>query len=260
MKEEYKAMRNRIELASDMGESFGNYVLGRPEEVMKLINTAFVACGFHAGDPLVMHQTVKWCKQYNVVLGAHPGYPDLLGFGRRYMKITPEEARDYIIYQVGALKGFANAVGIKIRTAKPHGAMYKWCIESEEHAQAALDGLKTIGPDLEALHLPFPPNSPFHEGVKKAGLKLIGEFYPGLSYTSTGDITVSRTYVADPESETQAVLKYLKTGKIDTVDGKEIELDAETITVHGDMTNCPEILVAVRKALEDEGVEIAPVL
>lgn len=253
-------MRQKIELASDMGESFGNYVLGKPEEVMKLINTAFVACGFHAGDPSVMLQTVKWCKQYHVILGAHPGYPDLLGFGRRYMKVTPEEARNYTIYQVGALKNFAEHVGVKIRTAKPHGAFYKWCIESEENAKAVLEGLMTIGTSLEALHLPALPDTPFHQAVKKAGLRLIGEFYPGLAYTSTGDITVSRTYVADPVSETQMVMKYVKTGKVETIEGKDIDLNAETITVHGDMANCPEILVAMREALGKEGVEIAPAL
>lgn len=253
-------MRKRIELASDMGESLGNYVLGRGEEVMKLINTAFVACGYHAGDPLVMHQTVNLCKKYNVVLGAHPGYPDILGFGRRYMKITPEEARDYVIYQVGALKNFAEHVGIKIRTAKPHGAFYFWTMENEEHAQAVLDGLKTIGPSLEAIHWPALPIGPLHEVVKKAGLRLVPELYPGLVYSADGSIGVTRTYAADPETEANFVLKWIKTGKVETSAGNEIEFEAETIEVHGDMENCPEVLMAMRKALEKEGVEIGPVL
>ena len=117
-------MRKWIDLNSDMGESFGNYVLGRPEEVMKLINHANVACGFHAGDPTWMRRTVEWAKKYGVTLGAHPGFPDLMGFGRRLMNITAQEARDYVVYQVGALKAFAGMVGVKLEAAKPHGAFY----------------------------------------------------------------------------------------------------------------------------------------
>ena len=252
-------MRKRIELASDMGESFGNYVLGQPEEVMKLVNNVYVACGFHAGDPLVMHQTVKWCKQYNVVLGAHPGFPDLLGFGRRYMRITLEEARDYVIYQVGALKNFAESVGIKIRTAKPHGAFYSYAIENEEQAQAVLDGLKTIGPDF-AIALPALPISPFHKAVTKSGIRLIGEIYPGLGYKADGDIVITRKYEADPEKETQLILKYLKTGKVDTIEGTEIDIDAESILLHGDVPNAPEVISAIKDALKKEGVEIRAVL
>jgi len=248
-------MKKRIELASDMGESFGNYTLGQPEEVMKLVNSVYVACGYHAGDPLVMHQTVKWCKQYGVVLGGHPGFPDLMGFGRRYMKITPEEARDYVIYQVGALKNFAEAVGVKIRTAKPHGAFYSYAIENEEQAKAVLDGLKTIGPDF-AVALPALPISPLHELVKKSGIRLIGEIYPGLSYKADGGITVTRKYEADPEKETGIVMKYLKTGKVDTIEGTEVEMDAESVILHGDIPNAPEVIAAIRKTLEAEDVEI----
>lgn len=252
-------MRRRIELASDMGESFGNYTLGDPEAVMKLVNSVYVACGFHAGDPSVMYQTVKWCKQYNVTLGAHPGYPDLLGFGRRYMKITPEEARDYVIYQVGALKNFAEYVAVKVRTAKPHGAFYSYAIENEEQAEAVLEGLKTIGPDL-VIALPALPITPFHKAIKKSGIRLIGEFFPGLGYRPNGDIIITRKYQADPEKEIQIILKYLKTGKVDTVEGKEIELNAESILLHGDIPNAVEVISAIREALEKEGVEIRAAL
>jgi len=253
-------MKKKVEIASDMGESFGNYVLGKPEEVMKLINCAFVACGFHAGDPLVMHQTVKWCKEYNVVLGAHPGFPDLLGFGRRYMDITLEEARDYIIYQVGALKNFADYVGIKIRTAKPHGAFYLWAIENEERSKAVLDGLLSIGKDLEALHLPSLPNTPLHELARKAGLRIVKEIYPGLVYRADGGVGVKRKYEGDPEEEAQLIRNWLRSGKIVTNEGNEINLDAESIEIHGDMDNAPEIIKLIKKAIEDEGVKIGSIL
>lgn len=254
------AIMDRIEIASDMGESFGNYVLGNPEEVMKAIDCAFVACGWHAGDPLVMHQTVKWCKEYNVVLGAHPGFPDLMGFGRRYMKITPDEAKNYIIYQVGALKNFADHVGIKIRTAKPHGAFYLWAIEHEENAKAVLEGLMTIGRDLEAIHLPAMPYGPFHAAVEKAGLRLVPELYPGLVYDDEGGIGVKRIYEGDPEEEAQLVRDWVKTGNVVSDSGKQVPLKAETIEVHGDMDNALDIIRSIKKALVGEGVDIKPVL
>jgi len=250
----------RIELASDMGESFGNWVLGQPEEVMKLINTAFLACGYHAGDPIVMQQTIDLCKKYNVIVGAHPGFPDLMGFGRRIMGITNDEARAYIIYQVGALKNFAEQAGLKIRTAKPHGAFYIWCIEKEERAKAVLDGLLTIGRDLEAIHLPGLPVSPLHEEVKKAGLRLVSEIYPGLVYDAQGGVGVRRTYEAEVKGQVDVTEKWIKTGKVDTEVGSEIEFHAESIEVHGDMFNAPEVIMGIREVIEREGVEIRAAL
>jgi UPF0271 protein len=209
-------MRKRIELNSDVGESFGNYTLDWYEEVMKLIKHASVACGFHAGDPLVMRQSVEWCKKYNVVLGAHPGFPDLMGFGRRYMDITADEARAYVTYQVGALKGFAEAVGIKVKTAKPHGALMVWAMESQEHAKAILDGFKTIGPDFAVL-APVSHGSYFHDEIRKSGIRLIGEIYPAhvaQILTAGRWLGLPRKYRGEPEKEAQIVLNYIKTGKV----------------------------------------------
>ena len=251
--------KKRIEINADMGESFGNYVLGRPEEVIKLINHTFVACGFHAGDPSVMYQSVKWCKEYNVILGAHPGHPDRVGFGRRYMKITPEEAKNDIIYQIGALKNFAELVGIKVRSAKPHGALMVWAMESEEHAKAILDGFKTIGPDFAAA-APCFPETPYHELIRKSGIRLIREIYPEMVLTSDRGYVVQRGFKGDPQREAELVLNYVKTGKLVASDGKEIEVDAESVCVHGDLPNAPEVISAIKKALEAEGVEVRPAL
>ena len=249
--------RKSIEINSDMGESFGNYVVGRPEEVLKRINHAIVACGFHAGDPTVMRQTVEWCKKYNVVLGAHPGFRDLQGFGRRYMNYTPEEATNDIIYQIGALKNFAEQAGIKIRTAKPHGAFAIWAMESEEHAKAVLDGLKTIGPDF-ALVFPTVPKCLLPEMAEAQGIRVIREIYPGLNVGAEKGYGLSRKYVADPVVETQIVVKFLKTGKIDTVEGKEIKVDAQSVCIHGDMPNAPEVIDAIKKGVEAAGFKIRP--
>jgi UPF0271 protein len=255
-------MRKRIELNSDMGESFGNYTLHWYEEVMKLINHASVACGFHAGDPLAMGQSVEWCKKYNVVLGAHPGFLDLMGFGRRYMDITADEARAYVTYQVAALKGFAEAVGIKVRTAKPHGALMAWAMESQEHAKSILDGFKTIGPDFGVL-APVSYGSYFHDEIRKSGIRLIGEIYPAhVARILTGGrrLKLPRKYGGEPEKEAQMVLNYIRTGKVAAADGNEIEVDAESVCIHGDDPNAPEVLLAIRGVLEKEGVEIRPAI
>jgi len=176
------------------------------------------------------------------------------------MGITNDEARAYIIYQVGALKNFAEQAGLKIRTAKPHGAFYIWCIEKEERAKAVLDGLLTIGRDLEAIHLPGLPVSPLHEEVKKAGLRLVSEIYPGLVYDAQGGVGVRRTYEAEVKGQVDVTEKWIKTGKVDTEVGSEIEFHAESIEVHGDMFNAPEVIMGIREVIEREGVEIRAAL
>jgi 5-oxoprolinase (ATP-hydrolysing) subunit A len=203
---------------------------------------------------------VKWCKQYKVVLGAHPGFPDLLGFGRRVMGITPEEARDYIIYQVGALKNFADYEGVKIRTAKPHGAFYLWAIEKEERCKAVLEGLLSIGGSLEALHLPALPDTFLHQEAKKAGLRVVNEIYPGLVYGDEGGVGVKRKYEGDPDEEAELIRNWLVTGQIVAQSGKKMDFDAESIEVHGDMTNAPEIIRAISETVKGLGVEIGPIL
>ena len=249
-----------VEIASDMGESFGNYVLGRPEDTMKLINTAFVACGYHAGDPMVMEGTLKLCKKYNVVVGAHPGYPDLMGFGRRIMEITNEEAKAYVIYQIGALKNFAEQAGLKIRTAKPHGAFYQWAMLKEERARAVMDGLLTVGRDLEAVHFPALPVCPLHEIAKKKGLRVVPEIYPGLVYAADGNPGVTRVYEATVESDSKIIEHWLRTGKVTAGDGTEVPFEAESIEVHGDMPNAPEIILSITEVLKKAGVAIRPAL
>jgi UPF0271 protein len=248
-------LKRRIELNADVGESFGNYTLGQPEELIKLINHALVACGFHAGDPSVMHQTVEWCKEYNVVLGAHPGFPDLLGFGRRYMNATPIEVKEYVTYQIGALKNFAEVAGIRVRTGKPHGALSVWAMESEEHARAILDGLKTIGPDFVAV-APVLPETPYHELIRKSGIRLIREIYPGSLLTSDRGYVPQRKFRGDPQRDAEVVLNYVKTGRLVTCDGKEIEVEAESVCIHGDLSNAVEVLSTIRKVLTEAGVKI----
>ena len=176
------------------------------------------------------------------------------------MAITNEEARAYTIYQVGALKNFVDQAGLKIKTAKPHGAFYRWCTENEESAKAVLDGLLTVGHDLEAIHLPALPITPLHECAKKAGLRVVTEIYPGLDYDAKGNPRGKRTFEASVEDEARFVEKWLRTGVIDTEVDAQIQLSAETITVHGDMSNAPEIIIAIREVVEKKGVKIRAAL
>ncbi len=248
--------RTWIDLNSDMGESFGNFVLGRPEEVMKRISHANIACGFHAGDPTWMRRTVEWARQYGVTVGAHPGFPDLMGFGRRLMNITPQEAKDYVVYQAGALKAFCEMNGIKLQAAKPHGAFYSWGLLSEENARVILEGFQAVDPDL-TVYLPALPSFPLVATAEKMGFRVVKEFYPGLSYNDNGAITVKRTYGTESVEEiVELVLHFVLEGKTTTTTGKVIDVEGESVCVHGDVVNAPEVLDGLHAALRREGVEV----
>jgi len=248
--------RTWIDLNSDMGESFGNFVLGRPEEVMKRISHANIACGFHAGDPTWMRRTVEWAKQYGVTIGAHPGFPDLMGFGRRLMNITLQEATNYVVYQAGALKAFCAMHGLKLRAGKPHGAFYSWSILSGDNARAVLEGFQAIDPDL-TLYLPALPQFPLIATAEKIGFRVVKEFYPGLSYDDKGAITVKRTYGTESVEEiVELVLRFAIDGKTTTTTGTVIDVEGDSVCVHGDVVNAPEVLDGVHAALRQEGIEV----
>jgi len=253
-------MRKWVDLNSDMGESLGNYVLGRPEEVMKLITHANVACGYHAGDPTWMRRTVEWAKKYNVTLGAHPGFPDLMGFGRRAMNITHHEARDYVIYQVGALKAFADAAGVKLEAAKPHGAFYVWAQLSEENARAVFEGFKAVNPEF-VLYLAALPRYPMIETAERMGFRVVREFYPGLVYADDGTLTIKRSYGEENVREiVDLVMEFALEGTTTSRNGKKIAIDAESVCVHGDVVNAPEVIEGLRDALARYGIEVRSAL
>lgn len=253
-------MRQWIDLNSDMGESFGNYVLGRPEEVMKLITHANVACGFHAGDPTWMRRTVEWARKYNVTLGAHPGFPDLGGFGRRMMNISAQEAYDYVVYQAGALKAFAEATGVRLEAAKPHGAFYAWGQLSEANARAILEGFRAVDHGI-AVYLPALPRAPLVEVAEQMGFRVVKEIYPGLVYADDGTLTIKRHYGEEDVDEIVGlVMKFVHEGTIKSVNGKDIPIEADSVCVHGDVINAPEVLTGLRSALEGEGIEIRSAL
>lgn len=248
----------KIDINCDMGESFGQYKLGLDEEVIKLISSANVGCGFHAGDPHVMRKTVDMAKQHGVGVGAHPGLPDLLGFGRREMKVSPEELRDYCVYQIGALKAFVEIAGMKLQHVKMHGALMNMGLANEELAVAMCGAARDVSPDL--LLVTF---SGIHtvEIARSLGLRVIQEFYADRAYNADKSL-VSRkipgAVLKDSKQIGARIKQLIETGTVTTLDGQDLELEYDSICVHGDTPGALEIIRTIRGIMADHNVAIKP--
>lgn len=252
-------MPRSIDLNSDMGESFGNWVMGNDAEVLRHVTTANVACGYHGGDPHIMDQTVRLAREHGVVVGAHPGLPDLMGFGRRRMAISREDARVYTLYQAGALRAFLASQGMRLHHIKPHGAFYLLCAENEEVARGFCDAVVQLDPSL-TIYFPAPLWSVLPKVAGAYGLRVVGELYLDMDYTRDGLLRVSRRpAAADPQQVAERAVRFFTEGRIDTLDGAEIEFEAESICIHGDGPNAPAMLAALRAALTAAGFAIQAV-
>lgn len=246
-----------IDLNCDMGESFGVYKLGMDDEVIKLITSANIACGFHAGDPNVMDHTVKMAKEYGVGVGVHPGFPDLLGFGRRDMDISRKDLMNLIIYQIGALEIFCKKHGVPLQHIKPHGNLNNMADHDLELATNIVDAVLEVKPDLPIF---VKPHSGLHKVAEAKGLPYVLELFADRQYND--DMTlVSRKYpnavITDPEVAAERVVRMVTEGKVTTVTGKEIEIQGETICVHGDTPTALELIRVLRKRLTEAGITIA---
>lgn len=243
-----------MDLNVDMGESFGRYRLGNDEEVMKYITSANVACGFHAGDPLVIAETVRLAKKHNVAVGAHTGLPDLRGFGRRRMEVTPEELRADTIYQLGALDGLLRAEGMKMQHVKPHGILYRMVSDEERYAAAFLVAVKVFDPGLFVV---IPRGTLAWREGKKAGLRMAAEILIDLSYDDEGNWVLERAKKPrSPEEVAERALMVAREKKIATISGKRIPAEADTICCHGDSPNAAEVVGRVREELEKNGIPL----
>lgn len=251
-------MTDRIlDINCDMGESFGNWRIGNDAAVMPRITTANIACGFHAGDPLTMMRTVEMAKSNNVAVGAHPGVPDLLGFGRRVMAVSPTDIYAYVAYQVGALQAFLTAQGMALNHVKPHGAMFH-LMRQDELADAALDAIIDVAPGA-AVYWPGPMGrEPFTAKAHERGLRVVAESYPDLDYTADGSLVVEREKRAvAPQVIYDRVCQILADGQLTARDGTVLPMEVESICIHGDGPNVLEVLDAVHRAAEDCGVRVA---
>jgi 5-oxoprolinase (ATP-hydrolysing) subunit A len=237
----------KVTINCDMGESFGLYKIGDDEGLMPHISIANVACGFHASDPTVMAHTVQLAKRHNVRVGAHPSLPDLQGFGRREMKMQPEELTDCIIYQVGALKGFLEREGMQLFHVKPHGSLYGMAAKSQEIAKAIADAVKVFKVPVMGMV------GTVHERVYPSeGLEFISEYYADLDYADDGMVIITREHQAfDPQRAAERALRAVNEGVALSVNGKEVQVRADSICVHSDTPNAAVLAQAVKTAIAD---------
>lgn len=223
-----------VDLNCDLGESFGRFKLGEQEELLKYVTSANIACGFHSGDPTVMRETVKLAIQYGVKIGAHPGLPDLNGFGRREMAITPQEGYDMVVYQIGALQGFLSTFNEKMQHVKPHGALYNMAAKDKALAEAIAQAVYDVSPSLILFGL---ANSELTKAGEKIGLKTAHEFFADRTYQADGSLT-SRSQLdallTDREQSVAQVVKAVKEGKVRTQQQTDIDVHAHTVCIHGD--------------------------
>lgn len=246
----------KVDLNSDLGEGFGIYKMGMDEEILKYVSSANIACGFHAGDPCVMDKTLNLAKQSGVSIGAHPSFPDLLGFGRRNMQISFEEAKNYALYQLGALFAFAKTKGMRVQHFKAHGALYNMAAVDENLALALCEAVAQFDENIIFMGL---SNSAMGEAAKKKGLKYASEVFADRAYNDDGTL-VSRklkgAVITDENIAISRVIKMIKEGKVTSVNGKEISLKAHSICVHGDGVKALEFVQKIKKNLAKEQIKI----
>jgi len=251
---------NKIDLNSDVGESFGNYKLGLDEELIPLISSANIACGFHAGDPTVMKRTVAIAKENGVALGVHPGYPDLIGFGRRNLDASLDEVNDYVTYQIGALQAFAAAQGMSLQHVKPHGALYNMAVRNTEIWQAVAQAVAAVDRRLILFVLAGSNRKDLEAIAAENGIRMAFEFFGDRAYNPDGSL-VSRkepgAVIHDHQAVAAKVLKMVKEGRVVCRDGSEIEMAADTVCVHGDNPAALALVKNIRENLQAAGVEIA---
>ncbi len=249
---------NRIDINCDMGESYGRYTLGMDEEVIRLISSANVGCGFHAGDPHVMRKTVASAKENGVGVGAHPGLPDLLGFGRRFLDVTPAELEDFFVYQIGALKAFCVAAGVTLEHVKAHGVLSGMAEKNTEMAEAICRAISTIDKDIIWLTYSGTKTRPIAESL---GLQVVEECYADRAYNEDL-LLVSRkeagAVIKDVKEIQRRILQLVKEGTITTIDGQVLDMSCQSICVHGDTLGALDMVRKIRSALEENNVEIKP--
>ncbi len=246
----------RVDLNADLGESFGAYTIGMDSEVIRYISSANVACGFHAGDPLVMEQTVKMAKEAGTAVGAHPGFPDLSGFGRRNMKVSVAEAKAYIKYQIGALKAFTDAAGILLQHVKPHGAFYNMAAVDDSLSEAICEGILETDPKLVLLGL---AGSAHLRAARKLGLPCASEVFADRAYMDDGTLVPrSRpdSMITDADEAIARTVRMIREGTVVSVNGNVIPIEADSVCVHGDNPHAVEFVRRMREAFAAEGIEV----
>ncbi|MDH5858292.1 LamB/YcsF family protein [Lampropedia aestuarii] len=245
-----------MDLNSDLGESFGAWRMGDDATMLEVVTSANVACGFHAGDPTGILNTLRAAASRGVVVGAHVGYPDLVGFGRRNIDPSSAELVADVVYQIGALQGLATAAGTQVRYVKPHGALYNTIAYDKRQASDVIEGILAIDPSLVLMGL---AGTPILQWAQERGLATVAEAFADRAYTPEGSLVSRREKAAvlhDPEIVGQRMVRLVETGKIQAIDGSLIALQADSICVHGDSPGAVAMAQQVRQQLEAAGVSL----
>lgn len=252
-------MARKLDLNCDMGESFGAYTIGDDDAMLELVSTANVACGFHAGDPVVMRRTIRRARERGVAVGAHPSFADLYGFGRRRISgERPEDLETQLIYQIVAMQGMCALENHTMTHVKTHGALNNMAAADPDLAALCVRAVKTVDPSLVYVS---PPYSETYKAAEAAGLPVACEIYADRTYTDAGELTPRSepgAVINDPRQSLDQVLEMVVNGHIPTTGGKRLPVEAATLCVHGDNPSAVEIVRALRSALVENGVEIAP--
>lgn len=246
----------RIDMNSDMGESFGRWTLGDDEALLDVVSSANVACGFHAGDPSVMLRTLSYAASRGVMVGAHVAYRDLAGFGRRYVDESPDELKADVMYQIAALEGMARSVGAQVRYVKPHGALYNRIVRDEAQAAAVVEAIRSVD---ESLAILTQPGAVVGRLAAQAGLRVFHEAFADRAYNADGTLVSRRlpdAVIADPAEVAARVLRMVCEHEVVAIDGTVVPLNADSVCVHGDSPSAVAMARAVRARLESEGVAI----
>jgi UPF0271 protein len=247
-----------IDMNSDLGESFGAWNMGDDRAVLASVSSANVACGYHAGDPSVIRKTVEMCVEAGVAIGAHVSYPDLVGFGRRYMACSPDEVYDYCLYQIGALNAFCVAQNALLQHVKPHGALYNQAAKDRSLADAIADAVRDAGRDIALVGL---AGSEFEPAARSAGVRFASEAFADRAYLRDGSLmprSRDGAVIHDTELAARRVVQMVTVGTVTADDGTEVQFRPDTICLHGDTAEAVGMAYAVRRALEGAGVEIRP--
>ncbi|MFN8060809.1 MAG: 5-oxoprolinase subunit PxpA [Vicinamibacterales bacterium] len=246
----------RIDLNCDMGESFGAYTIGSDEAVLASVTSINVACGFHAGDPSVMRRTIRLARAAGVAVGAHPGFPDLVGFGRRELNASEDEVEDMVLYQVAAIAGVARAEGVELRHVKAHGALYNMAVKDRRLADAIARAVKAFDPSLRFF---APARSILFEAGAACGLRTVAEAFADRAYEDDGTLTsrkVAGAILHDPATVVARIRRLVQEGRIRTRTGADLELPVATICTHGDTAGAAELTRQLRAGLEAAGVSV----
>lgn len=246
----------RIDLNCDLGESYGAFKIGNDSEIMKYISSANIACGFHAGDPDVMRKTVTLALEHGIAIGAHPGLPDLVGFGRREMNISPDDVYNLTVYQIGALNGFVVAEGARLHHVKPHGALYNMCAVNQVLAEAVAKAIYDVDSELILYGL---ANSHLISAGKKVGLRTANEVFADRTYEDDGTLTPrnrENSTISDKHTAVHQVLTMVKRGLVTSVSGKSISISADTVCIHGDNSHALELAQCLFESLEKDNIHI----